>query len=684
MSIKMLKAVAVLLMLLALVWVYGAISASNRSIEIQGPSALAVLPDQSVWLSVDEALWHLDGDGHRIALVDGKTLGIGRIGNLVLHPSGQLVAQVRNDPALYFLDAGTAAIQSRLVPKWPADLLRHGSDAINYDFHADGRVAIATGGGHTVALFDSQGRFLARTRPDLYRFTNGLWWVGDTLWTTDTNHQELVELDGNTLTEKSRVQLSRSCGGYQFLGYAALSQGKPSEWANSAPLITLVRFANGMTKGRASDIFPDGSQLDFPVFGTVEPRDIRWRNKELLLVDGASFAIKRYSDDRVPTDDFGDMQVQAELTNALYLRNRLENRYKLYLGGAVLFFVVGFGFALRAQMLEKRQALAALNIDLSKLGTPVLSPRERLVGVLKMTWPALLAVGACMYLLIYLLKGTASLDRLVIILASLLLLAPLTFILIRRNGKHYAGLPIAENIFNQQAMLFLQNDTRFWQSCQPGELPQETMTLVASGKSHWIVLTDRRLLLHASNLRDRTLLREYPRSEVLRLSLPGASELGWWQRLQGWLNVFGVHARFEFRDGSTLAGFVTSAQTAQRVAERLASPTPDVATFEAGFPQPAAKAAPPSLAASDNKALIQTIASLLIPGLGQWMQRRSGTALLFFVVWLFILWDVVLIGLTLWNARADVSWGRILATSTYYLLVCGLSAWETWRMRERK
>src|SRR5512145_2146328 len=91
MSIKMLKAIAVALMLLALVLVYGAVSASMRSSDIQGPSALAVLPDQSVWLSVDEALWHLNGDGNRIAQVEETKLGIGRIGNLVLHLNGQLV-----------------------------------------------------------------------------------------------------------------------------------------------------------------------------------------------------------------------------------------------------------------------------------------------------------------------------------------------------------------------------------------------------------------------------------------------------------------------------------------------------------------------------------------------------------------------------------------------------------------
>ena len=683
MSIKMLKAVAVVLMLLALVWIYGAISASNRSSDIQGPSALAVLPDQSVWLSVDEALWHMNEGGNRIALVDGAKLGIGRIGNLVLHPNGQLVAQVRNDPTLYFLDAETAAIQSRLVPQWQPDLVQHGSDAISYAFHDDGRVAIATGGGHAVALFDAQGRFLARTKPGLYRFTNGLWWVGDTLWTTDTNNRELVELDGSTLAEKSRVVLSRSCGGYQFLGYAAPSHGKPSEWANSAPLVTLVRFANGMTKGRASDIFPDGTQLDFPVSNTVEPRDIRWRENELLLMDGASFAIKRYSDERVSMADFGDIQVQAELTGLLYQRNHLKSRYKLYMGGAILFFLVGFGFALRAQLLEKRQALAALNIDLSQVGTPILSPRERLLGVLKISWPALLTVGACVYLIMYLLKGTASLDKLLLILISLLLLFPVVFILLRQNSKRYAALPIAESIFNQQAILFLQNDARFWRSCLPGELPQETMMLAASNGLHWIVLTDRRLLIYAANLRDRTLVREYPRNEVLRLYLPETHELNRRQKLQHWLNAFGASVRFEFRDGTSLAGFATSVQTAQRFEERLASPTPDIVVIEAGAPQPAAKVESPTHAPGSN-ARLQTIASLLIPGLGQWIQRRSGTALMFFLGWLVIMWDAVLIGLTLWNTRADVSWARILFTSACYLLVCSLSAWEAWRMRERK
>lgn len=683
MSIKMLKAVAVVLMLLALVWIYGAISASNRSSNIQGPSALAVLPDQSVWLSVDDALWHMNEDGNRIALVDGAKLDIGRIGNLVLHPNGQLVAQVRNDPTLYFLDAETAAIQSRLLPQWQPDLVQHGSDAINYAFHNDGRVAIATGGGHAVALFDAEGRFLARTKPSLYRFTNGLWWVSDALWTTDTNNRELVELDGNTLAERSRVVLSRSCGGYQFLGYAAPSHGKPSEWANSAPLVTLVRFANGMIKGRASDIFSDGSQLDFPVSDTVEPRDIRWRGNELLLVDGASFAIKRYSDERAPIDDFGDMQVQAELTGLLSQRNRLENQYKLYLGGAIMFFLIGFGFALRAQSLEKRQALAALNIDLSQLGTPILSPKARLVGMWKMMWPMILTVGASVFVLLYLPRLAQSLDRLALLLFTILLF-PLAIFLIRRSFKRFADHPETEGIFNQQAVLFLQTDANFWRSCQPGELPQETLALMVNFGYRLIVLTNRRLLVFVANLTDRTLAQEYRLEDVLCLRLLEKQEMTWFQKLKKTFNPFGEVIGFEFRDGTSLSGFTISGRTAQRIAERLASATSDATINEPFDPQPAAQADPHIPAVKNNNALLQTIASFFIPGLGQWIQRRSGTALMFFVVWLVILWDAVLIGLTLWNSRADVSWIRIITTATYYLLVCGLSAWEAWRMRERK
>ena len=388
MSTKLLKTVAVLLMLLALACVAGALMTTNERIGIQGPSALAVLPDQTVWLSVDEALWHLDANGTRLAVVDGSALGVaGRIGNLVVHGNGQLVAQVRNDPTLYFLDPETASVKSRLVPQWPADLREHGSNAINYAFHDDGRVAIATGGGHAVAVFDAEGRFLGRTRPGMYKFTNGLWWSGDALWTTDTNRQQLVELDGNTLAEKSRVELEKNCGGWQFLGMAVPSRGQPVGDTQQRPLATLVRFGNGMIKGHATDVFGDGSQMNFPVVSTPEPRDIKWRGNELLMVDGADYSIKRYSDDRMPMENFGDEQVQAELTALAEHKTSSHEPIQQISGrgGDPVCdrFRIGracadAGKGERARRLERRSVAD---------GSPRLTDRERFQSSIKIFWP---------------------------------------------------------------------------------------------------------------------------------------------------------------------------------------------------------------------------------------------------------------------------------------------------------
>lgn len=681
MSIKMHKALAVLLMLLAIGWVAGSIQATTRSGQIQGPSALAVLPDESVWLSVDKELWHLDQSGHRIARVTSDAAGMsGRIGNLMLHPNGQLIAQVRGDPTLYFLDAQTGAVQAGLVPKWQADLQQHGSDAINYAFHDDWRVAIATGGGHAVALFDPQGNFLARTRPGLYRFTNGLWWAGDTLWTTDTNGQELVELDGATLAEKSRVALSRSCGGFAFLGFAEPSRGKPDEATQTAPLATLVRFANGMIKGRASDIFPDGHQMDFPFSETLEPRDIKWRANELLLVDGASFAIKRYSAERMPLEDFGDLQVQADLTGALSLRNNLESRHKLYLGGALLFFVIGFWFALRAHLLEKKQALATLKMDLSQLGTPVLSNRAQFIAAMKLVWPSLLVVGATVFALLKLPRLVPQED-LLLLLFGLVLLLLLLVIALKRNLKSKASLPETEAVFNLRATQFLRADVGFWQGCRPAELPQETTMLAIKGGLHWLVLTNQRFLLYVANARDKKLVHEYSLSELRGARILGKVELSRWQKLQHLLNVTGGTIRFDFGDGTVITGFAVSGLTARRIAARLQESLADMPSKETS--RTVSRLPEAAVADLERKARAQVIASLLIPGLGQWMQRRSGTALMLFLLWTIVAWDAARVGWTLWNSRAEVALWYISGVTGIYLFMCVLAAWETWRMRER-
>jgi hypothetical protein len=581
MSPKLLKTIAVILLALAIAALGAALWASNKRTDIQGPSALAVLADQSVWVSVDDALWHLDAQGKRVAKVDVTSLGLnGLVGNLVLHANGQLVAAVRDDPVLYFLDATTAVVKSRVTPQWPAELIEHASRAITYAFHDDGRFAISTGGGHAVALFDAKGGFLARTPPGTYQFTNGLWWASSSLWTTNTNGFELLELDGRTLALKSRVRLLQAQGGMKFLGMATPSKGQPIQAGQAAPLATLVRFANGMVVGHATDVFGDGKQADF-IAATftagnmnvlMEPRDIQWRGEELLVVDGASYAIKRFSNDRKPLPDFGDAAVQSELAGLLANRHSLQTQYHAGLMAAVVLFAIGFAAAFRAQLREKQQSLTALEVDLSQVGTPRLTSVQMTMAVVKLYWPVMLCFVAAQLLMpaakwfpsVY---NAAAMPLLLLGVVVLLAVGLMLFVRTLRRSR---DAPESEAIFNFRAVSLLETDVPFWANRQTGELPRETLMMTGPKRGLlWLVLTNQRLLVHVSNLKDRTLTTSHPRRAIAAVRLLSTHEMSWWQRVQSTLSLGSATLRFEFKDGSTLQGATASTATARRLVALL-------------------------------------------------------------------------------------------------------------------
>lgn len=689
MSSKLLKTVAMLLLALVIAALGAALWASNKRTNIQGPSALVVLPDQSVWVSVDATLWHLDASGKRLAKVDAAQLGLnGPVGNLVRHANGQMIAAVRDDPVLYFLDPVTAAVKSRMTPAWPAELLEHSSRAITYAFNDDGRFAISTGGGHAVALFDAKGAFLARTPPGTYQFTNGLWWAENSLWTTNTNGFELQELDARTLALKSRVSLLQPKGGMKFLGMATPSRAKPSQAAQGAPLATLVRFANGMIVGHATDVFNDGTQADFPAatdaISPIEPRDIQWRGEELLLVDGASYAIKRYSSDRKPLPDFGDAAVRSELAGLLASREVLQTQYNAGLAAAVILFAVGFAAAMWAQLREKKSSLLALNVDLSQVGTPRLSDLQLVMAILKMYWPVMLCLLLAQLLIPAakrfpdFFKATAPM----LVLGMLLLFAGgvLLFVRILRRGRDASE---SEAIFNFHAMRLLETDVPFWANCQTGELPRETLLMTGPKRGLlWLVLTNQRLLVHASNRKDRTLTASHPRRAIAAVRLLPPHEMSWWQRVQTALSLGSATLRFEFKDGSMLEGATASTATARRLVALLQVSAFDAPTASQMAQTLRDQARPKPVSPSSDVAPRQVLASLLIPGLGQWMQGRSGTAMRLFLGWaLLAVFFAIPVVWTWWAPRAAIPPGYGVYVAVAYVLTCGLAAFDAWRMR---
>ena len=307
------------LLLLALGW-----WASQRELALIGPGALAVRPDASqTWLAVDGEIWAFDATGRRVSRVRLADLGLeGGVYSLDWHPAGWLALRLDDDPTLQLLEPATLKPAGRITLQWPDELRSHAARAVHLAFAEDGRIAASTGGGHAVALFGRDGTFIARTPLGQYRFTNGLWWSGEALWTTDTNGLQLKRLDGHTLALQQSVELP-SVRDARFLGLARAHPAVadpvlPPPWA------TVIRFGRGRIVGVVADILPDGHELLFASPVRLEPRDLAWRGQELLVVDGLSRSVMRWNSEHQLLAPFGDADSRRELDESAQMHDAMQ------------------------------------------------------------------------------------------------------------------------------------------------------------------------------------------------------------------------------------------------------------------------------------------------------------------------------------------------------------------------
>jgi hypothetical protein len=441
-------------------------------------------------------------------------------------------------------------------------------------------------------------------------------------------------------------------------------------------MAALIRFENGMIRGRVVALARDGHETAFTHGSPLEPHDLDWLDGELLLSDGVSFSVLRWSADGAPRELFGDDALQARLHERLALRNTLQQRYSVAIGAAI----VAFGLAGMLLLWARRQVGRQRRMpDWSQLGTPLVSPRRmlmlqwRLHGALLVTaLPLLLLQVPPVMNALRQEIGTAGL-LIVLCLAVVTAIAVLTLWL--RRMKRLAADPEFEPVFNALALRKLRSGDTVMQSLREGERVLETFMLLRA-TPRWAVLTDERLLIFKATLFDERIETDVPLERVVAASTePGALTPGHkpaaLRRVlaPGWIEI-------GLREGEGIAGAVPSVTLAQRVAERL---THQAARGAGRGPaRPDASTARPA-----RQALpwVAALASAIVPGLGQWMQGRGRSALVLFVPWLVLtLFMTTRLVWTIAGPRADVSTRTIVWVAGLHLLYAATAAWDAWRM----
>ena len=653
------KNLAAGLLALALAAIAAMYMASQKMIAIQGPGALQVVDGRAVWLGVNDDLWILDPQGHKTGQRSAAQLGLSEaVSNIVLAPQGQALLTSRGDRAWQVIDTSDLSRVRTITPQWPADFRDNALRAIHIAVSARWDIAVATGGGHAVLLFDRNGKFKGRTPPGTFYFTNGLWHGPQGWWTTDTNRSTLRLLDTETLAPRQSIRLAGPLGGYDALGELIASRGDPAPGTQEPPLATVSTLGFLMEPGHAVDVFADGRHLPFNKKPLARLRDMAWLDRNLLVVDGANYQILRFGADRTAMPRFGDGEVNDALRQMRAERDfwaNLSSRY-MFLVAAVLLLagIAAYG---------RHQKLMVRAVTRDRGNSPVGTLRQSRWTLVRQRlwifgWPVMLrfaaAAGGLAFMLPWLTGApvTALIENAPLLLApaALSVFAPVCVVAIWQQYRHARLSRSAryEATLNHRALVWLDRHDDWDRASQPDEVPRETLYL-PGWKPRWLLVTSQRVLLFAASARERRLLREWPRSQVVFAGspqdAPGARRPASWRR---WM-LARPNLVIDFEGGERLAVSCASAVAAVRAAGLLTQgrslPARAHARARARKHRRAAATARPARRPVRRR-WHEVAASFLVPGLGQWLQDRfvTGTvlftaaALLCIMGWGPVLW----------------------------------------------
>lgn len=682
-SAQVLKTAATVLLLLALIVIAGVHLCSQKAVAIQGPGVMQVIGPDKVWLGVNQDLWVLDAAGHKLTQKTTQELGLSKaVSNIAPAPDGQLLLTARGQASWTVARSSDLAVTATITPQWPQDIQGNVSNAIRVAVSPTWEIAVATGGGHAVVLFDKHGKLKARTAAGTYNFTNGLWHSPEGWWTTDTNRFVLRLLDSETLAEKKAISLQPGMGLRPFLAEMVPSRGAALTAGGPAPLATLSRLDFLMDSGDVVDVFADGTQIIYNQAAPLRMQALNWLGDDLLVVDTEHFQVLRFSPERKALPPFGDAQVQTALAQMLEQRlfwTELSSRYMFALGVSLLLLGMAV-YARHKKMLVQAQLAERSAIT---LGTPMASDETLAQQWLwVMAWPVLVrtivAFGSIFglstaVLMVCSQHGIGRPLNFLITLNIVMLPVFLAALWQQHRLQRFSLKPGYEAMLNRQAVAWLLKHSDWDAIRQDGEAPRESLMLRSTGlgwRRQWLLITNQRVLLFAASMHERRLLNEWPRSAVEFAGTPEQEQprRGMLASLTRWL-MPQANLRIRMRTGEIITGICPSAVTAARAASLLMRCKPTQAEQPRQAPMQ-----------RHGRRWHQVLASLALPGSGQWLQERfvSGTA--YFTMAVLLLLGVV--GPLLWamsGPKMEVDSLSKLGSLYMWLLLAAISSLDAWQ-----
>lgn len=672
------NAIAVFLLACAIASAYLSFRAGEEASSPHGPQALAVVGER-VWIADGESLLAVDREGHVLQEYPFTGLGVESVGSINAVDDRRMLVASRGSLTLRLLD-GDARLLRTIPLRFPGGLERQQNHTLwlastPVDSEGHFRIAVATGGNHAVALFDDQGHFLARTRDGLYRYTNGIWYADGSWWTTDTNRYTLRRLALNALEQTEQIQLGADHT-QRYLGAAIASRGASSKLGQ--PLGTLFRLQNDMSIGRVVDVFPDGREIEYPLPPDAEPMDMVWLGNKLLVAEGQSTTILRFDATRRPLGEFGDFSLRQRFQKMAEQRTAAEQWHMTWLYGAGASLVVALFFV----GLARRAPISRTLLE-SHPALPVPDWRTQLRVVAPSIGPSLAFLGFAVLLGAYgksIIEWTQHQRELPpVILMSMIQIAIVAGALailawgVRQAGRQ-CKLPEFEPLFNLGALVWLNRNQAWRELCRDKEFPVEVLQTFVPNDGY-LLLTNQRLLHFRRNRSvqpDAAWERRNIVSAVLSEEPPDACRT---RRLAtptafAYLNIAAANNQVTIYR-------IVSCCTATRICAHLSEMPGDPSTPDK-----------PRQGIQDSgeigKPWLQTLCAAVIPGLGQWMQRRNAVALVFFLIAALIFTFMLFpLAMTLVNGSADVCPSVEWKYAKVWGFLSLMSAFDAWSMARR-